>query len=168
MFIPLKIGVLTISDTRTPRTDRSGGFLQEQVHESGHILSHKAIVPDEIVAIQGCIRPWLAEGTQVILTTGGTGFRPRDVTVQAVMPLLTCPIDGFGELFRRISYEQIGTSAIQSRCFAGWIGDGLVFCLPGSPGACRDAWDQILRLQLDARHKPCNFAEIIATKPSPD
>jgi len=161
-FIPLAIAVLTVSDTRTPDDDRSGDTLVGRLEGAGHRLAARAIVPDEIVAIRERVEAWSRDpGIDVILTTGGTGFTGRDVTPEAVEPLFEKRMDGFSAVFHRISYDKIGTSTLQSRATAGVIRATYVFVLPGSPGACKDAWDGILGAQLDYRHKPCNFVEIL-------
>ncbi len=159
---PLHIAVLTISDTRTPENDRSGGYLAEALTAAGHSLALRAIVPDDQAAIETQLRQCIDDpGVDVVLTTGGTGVTGRDVTPEAVAAVREKDIPGFGELFRMLSFESIGTSTIQSRATAGVVGQTFVFVLPGSPGACRDAWDGILAAQLDYRHRPCNFVEIL-------
>jgi molybdenum cofactor biosynthesis protein B len=158
-FHPLRIAVLTVSDTRTDATDSSGNQLVERLKAAGHALAAKAIVTDEVDAISGQVRSWAADGqVDVILTTGGTGFTPRDVTPEAVKPLCRREMDGFSILFHQASLGTVGISTIQSRAFAGQIGDVFIFCLPGSTGACRDGWDQILAFELDSRHRPCSLA----------
>lgn len=159
---PLRIAVLTISDTRTVETDKSGGRLIDRLQNAGHKLAARAIVPDDREAIAKQLREWQESGdVQIMLTTGGTGITGRDVTPDVVESLCEKMIPGFGELFRMLSYEKIGTSTIQSRCCAGVFGNTLIFALPGSTGAVTDAWDGILQQQLDIRHKPCNFAELL-------
>lgn len=161
-FAPLKIAVMTVSDTRTEDTDRSGTTLVERLKEAGHELAARAIVKDEREAIVARLREWIADpGIEVVLATGGTGVTGRDVTPEAFGDVFEKEVPGFGELFRMLSYRTIGTSTIQSRAVAGVAGGTYLFALPGSPGACRDAWDGILRDQLDIRNKPCNFAELI-------
>ena len=161
-FVPLAIAVLTVSDTRRPEDDRSGDTLAERLAAAGHRLAARAIVPDDIPEIRARVENWIRDpGIDVILTTGGTGFTGRDVTPEAVEPLFEKRMDGFSAVFHRISYDKIGTSTLQSRATAGVAGATYVFVLPGSPGACRDAWDGILAAQLDYRHRPCNFVEIL-------
>lgn len=161
-FIPLNIAVLTVSDTRIEETDKSGQTLVQSLQESGHSLAEKIIVTDDIYQVRACVSRWIADQTiQTIIVTGGTGFAPRDVTPEAITPLLDKEIPGFGELFRHISFQQIGTSTVQSRAFAGLANSTFVFALPGSTNACKTAWDDILKNQLDRRHKPCNFVELL-------
>lgn len=161
-FIALNIAVLTVSDTRTFEDDRSGQTLSDRLTAAGHTLAERAIVPDDVDLIRKTVLGWVeTKAADVIITTGGTGFTGRDVTPEALEPLFTKRMDGFSQVFHRISYEKIGTSTIQSRATAGLIGTVFVFCLPGSPGACKDGWDGILRDQLDYRHGPCNFVEIL-------
>jgi len=161
-FIPLNIAVLTVSDTRKLDNDRSGDTLQKRLLDAGHVLAGRAIVKDDRDEIQNQIKTWASDdGVDIIISTGGTGFTGRDITPEAVEPLFDKRMDGFSIIFQKISYEKIGTSTIQSRATAGLIGNTFVFCLPGSPGACKDAWDGILMAQLDYRHKPCNFVEIM-------
>jgi molybdopterin adenylyltransferase len=161
-FVPLTIAVLTVSDTRSLEEDRSGATLAERLTTAGHRLGDRAIVPDDVEAIRARVRAWIADpAIDVVITTGGTGFTGRDVTPDAVEPLFEKRMDGFSAVFHRISYDKIGTSTIQSRATAGLAGTTFIFVLPGSPGACRDAWDGILAAQLDYRHRPCNFVEIM-------
>ncbi len=161
LFIPLHIAILTISDTRTERDDKSGTLLGNMLQESGHQLEEKAICSDEIAEIQEQITKWVEnEAVDVVITTGGTGFTGRDVTPEAVRPLFDKEIEGFSTLFHQLSFEKVGTSTIQSRACGGLIKTTLVFSVPGSPGACKDAWHGILKYQLDSRHRPCNFVEI--------
>lgn len=161
-FRALRIAVLTISDTRTPADDRSGDTLAERLLAAGHELAARAIERDDQAAIVARLRSWIADpGIEAVITTGGTGVTGRDVTPEALAEVADKHIAGFGELFRMLSYQKIGTSALQSRAEAAVAGGTYIFCLPGSPGACRDGWDEILRFQLDIRHRPCNFAELI-------
>jgi molybdopterin adenylyltransferase len=161
-FKPVRIAVLTVSDTRTPKEDKSGALLAEMLATDGHELAARAIVKDEVDRIRSQISAWIAdEGIDAIITTGGTGLTGRDVTPEAVRPLFEKEIDGFSVLMHLLSYEKIGTSTIQSRALAGVAGGTYIFCVPGSPGACKDAWTLILRYQLDFRHRPCNFVEIM-------
>jgi molybdopterin adenylyltransferase len=161
-FLPVRIAVLTVSDTRTLADDRSGAALIERLEAAGHELVERAIVRDELALIREQLRAWIAEPhVQVVLATGGTGITARDVTPEALAPLVSKAIPGFGELFRWLSYAEIGTSTIQSRAEAAICDTTLVFVLPGSPNACKTAWDQILAAQLDVRHKPCNFVELL-------
>jgi molybdenum cofactor biosynthesis protein B len=161
-FVPLAIAVLTVSDTRRPEDDRSGATLVDRLTQAGHRLADRAIVRDDVEAIREKVRGWIADpAVDVVITTGGTGFTGRDVTPEAVEPLFEKRMDGFSAVFHRISYDKIGTSTIQSRAVGGVAGATYIFVLPGSPGACRDAWDGILASQLDYRHRPCNFVEIM-------
>ncbi|KQV43723.1 MULTISPECIES: molybdenum cofactor biosynthesis protein B [unclassified Rhizobium] len=161
-FIPVGIAVLTVSDTRTLADDRSGDTLVARITEAGHRLADRAIVADDKAAIAKTVLAWSKDAAvDVVITTGGTGFTGRDVTPEALEPLFEKRMDGFSEVFHRISYDKIGTSTIQSRATGGLINATFVFVLPGSPGACRDAWDGILKQQLDYRHMPCNFIEIM-------
>ena len=158
-FHPLRIAVLTISDTRTEESDASGGLLVERLTGAGHKLAARSIVTDEAEAIRTQVSSWARDDAiDVILTTGGTGFAPRDVTPEAVKPLCRREMDGFAALFHQASYGTVGVSTLQSRAFAGQIGDTFIFCLPGSAGACRDAWDLVLGLALDSRYRPCSLA----------
>ena len=161
-FTPLGMAVLTISDTRDQTSDRSGAWLAEAVRAAGHRLVDRRIVRDEPAEIETAVRRWLAdEEVDVVITTGGTGITLRDVTPEVLEPLFDKPIPGFGELFRMLSYRSIGPATVQSRALAGLARGTLVFALPGSPGACRDAWEGILKWQLDSRCRPCNFAELL-------
>ncbi len=161
-FIPVRIAILTVSDTHTLADDSSGQVLSERVAAAGHLLSARKIVKDDIRAIRHIIRDWTNRNDiEAIITTGGTGLTGHDVTVEAVRPLFDKEIDGFGTLFHIVSFAKIGTSTIQSRAVAGIMKGKYIFCLPGSPGACRDGWDEILKQQLDSTHKPCNFVEIM-------
>jgi molybdenum cofactor biosynthesis protein B len=161
-FIPLNIAVLTISDTRSAADDKSGTMLADRLTAAGHKLAAREIVTDDVEAIRAVIRKWIADsGVDVIITTGGTGFTGRDVTPEAIEPLFEKRMDGFSIAFHMLSHAKIGTSTIQSRATAGVVGATFIFCLPGSPGACRDGWDGILASQLDYRTRPCNFVEIM-------
>lgn len=161
-FVPLAIAVLTVSDTRTEETDKSGALLVERLTAAGHRVAEKRIVRDDIYAIRAAVSHWIAEpSVDVVITTGGTGVTGRDGTPEAVSVLLDKEIEGFGEMFRMLSYEEIGTSSLQSRCIAGVANATFVFCLPGSSNACATGWDKILRAQLDNRTRPCNFAELL-------
>jgi molybdenum cofactor biosynthesis protein B len=161
-FIPVRIAVLTVSDTRTLAEDKSGDTLAGRIREAGHILAAREIVTDDVEEIRAVARRWIADpDIDAIVTTGGTGFTGRDVTPEALEPLFEKRMDGFSEVFHRISYDKIGTSTIQSRATGGVANATFIFVLPGSPGACRDAWDGILRPQLDYRSQPCNFVEIM-------
>lgn len=161
-FVAVGIAVLTVSDTRSLEEDRSGETLARRIEEAGHRLAARDIVTDDVEAIRALVRGWIDNrDIDVIITTGGTGFTGRDVTPEALEPLFEKRMDGFSEVFHRISYDKIGTSTIQSRATGGVAGATFIFCLPGSPGACKDAWDGILRAQLDYRHRPCNFIEIM-------
>ena len=161
-FVPLNIAVLTISDTRSLKDDKSGSLLVQRIVSAGHYVAERGLVHDDIDAIRSRVKAWIADPViDVIITTGGTGFTGRDVTPEAVEPLFEKKMDGFSALFLVISFPKIGTSAIQSRATAGVAGSTYIFCLPGSPGACKDAWDEILVHQLDYRYGPCNFVEIM-------
>ena len=161
-FIPLNIAVLTISDTRSLDDDKSGTTLSERLTAAGHMLAARTIVTDDVEAIRSMMKEWIADpGIDAIITTGGTGFTGRDVTPEAIEPLFEKRMDGFSTMFHMVSYPKIGTSTIQSRATAGVANSTFIFCLPGSPGACRDAWDEILVHQLDYRYRPCNFVEIM-------
>ncbi len=161
LFVPVRIAVLTVSDTRSLADDKSGDTLTARLTDAGHILAARDIVPDEIEAIRRRVLAWADDPeVDVVLSTGGTGVTGRDVTPEAFEGIFDKPIAGFGELFRMLSYQKIGTSTIQSRATAGVTRGTYLFALPGSPGACRDAWDMILKDQLDYRHKPCNFVEL--------
>jgi molybdenum cofactor biosynthesis protein B len=161
-FIPLRIAVLTVSDTRSLEDDKSGTTLVERITKAGHALAARAIVTDDVEKIRIQVKAWIADpGVDVIISTGGTGFTGRDVTPEAVEPLFEKRMEGFSTLFLMVSYGKIGTSAIQTRATAGVAGATYIFCVPGSPGACKDAWDDILVHQLDYRYRPCNFVEIM-------
>jgi molybdenum cofactor biosynthesis protein B len=159
---PLRVAVLTVSDTRNEATDKSGALLVERLRKAGHVLAAKAIVRDDVYAIRAIVSGWIADTqVEVVITTGGTGLTGRDGTPEAIAVLLDKVIDGFGELFRTISYEEIGASSMQSRCLAGVANATYVFCLPGSSGACATGWDKLIGPQLDFRTRPCNLAELI-------
>lgn len=161
-FIPLNIAVLTISDTRSLADDKSGAILADRLAAAGHHLAARDIVTDDIEAIRAKMKAWIADpGVDAIVTTGGTGFTGRDVTPEAIEPLFEKRMDGFSIAFHMLSHAKIGASTIQSRATAGVAGATYIFCLPGSPGACKDGWDGILSHQLDYRTKPCNFVEIM-------
>ncbi len=161
-FIPLSISVLTISDSRTEADDKSGKLLVTRLETSGHSLFEKSIVPDDIYKIRAVVSRWIADQQpQVIITTGGTGVTGRDGTPEAIKPLFDKEIEGFGEMFRVLSFESISTSTLQSRATAGVANGTYIFCLPGSSGACADAWDKLINQQLDYRHRPCNLVELI-------
>ena len=161
-FVPLQIAVLTVSDTRSLAEDKSGATLAERIAKAGHDVAARAIVTDDVEEIRAQVKAWIADpAIDVVITTGGTGFTGRDVTPEAVEPLFEKKMDGFSTMFLLVSHAKIGTSAIQTRATAGVAGATYIFCLPGSPGACRDAWDEILVHQLDYRYRPCNFVEIM-------
>ncbi|MGF1491738.1 MAG: molybdenum cofactor biosynthesis protein B [Microcoleaceae cyanobacterium] len=161
-FIPINIAVMTVSDTRTEETDKSGQLLCDRLLEFGHALVEKVIVPDDIYQIRAVVSRWIAdEAVQAVITTGGTGVTGRDGTPEAIQPLLDKEIQGFGEIFRMISYQEIKTSTIQSRALSGVANGTYIFCLPGSSGACRTGRDQLIKDQLDARHSPCNLVELM-------
>jgi molybdenum cofactor biosynthesis protein B len=161
-FLPVRIAVLTVSDTRTVADDRSGDTLVERLTAAGHVLAARAIVPDDRAEIADRLRAWCADpGVDAVISTGGTGLTGRDVTVEAHRDVYEKEIEAFGTVFTQVSMAKIGTSAVQSRACGGVAGGTYLFALPGSPGACKDAWDDILKLQLDYRHRPCNFVEIM-------
>ena len=161
-FVPINIAVVTISDSRTKENDTSGDTLEKRITDAGHIMIKRTIIPDDVSQIKDTLDTMSKEEEiDCIITTGGTGLTGRDTTPEAVNEIASKHIDGFGELFRQVSFEKIGTSAIQSRAVAALINSTYVFCLPGSTGACKDGWDEILQYQLDIRHKPCNFVEIM-------
>jgi molybdopterin adenylyltransferase len=158
-FHPLRIAVLTVSDTRDEETDKSGRLLVERLTAAGHQLASKAIVPDDVDSIRDQVRRWAGDaGVDVIISTGGTGFAPRDVTPEAVKPMCRREMDGFSVLFHQASFGTVGLSTLQSRAFAGQIDETFIFCLPGSTGACRDGWDLVLSRELDSRYRPCSLA----------
>lgn len=161
-LIPLNIAILTISDTRTEDSDKSGKVLVERLGEAGHKLAEKMIVPDDVYQIRAVVSRWIAaDDINVVITTGGTGVTGRDGTPEAIKPLLDKEIEGFGEVFRAVSYEQIKTSTLQSRALAGVANGTYIFCVPGSSGACRTAWDEVIAQQLDYRTRPCNLVELM-------
>jgi molybdenum cofactor biosynthesis protein B len=161
-FIPVNIAVLTVSDTRTEKTDKSGDVLAAKIAEAGHRLAARAIVTDDAKAVRKQVKQWIKDpDIDVVITTGGTGFSERDVTPEAVTPLFEKEIDGFSALFHLLSYKTVGTSTVQSRACGGLANGTLIFCVPGSPGACEDAWNGILKFQLDNRHRPCSFLEVM-------
>ena len=161
-FLPLNIAILTVSDTRTLVDDKSGQTLQDRVTDAGHSVSDRQITKDDVTKIRRIVKAWgKRSDIDVIISTGGTGLTGRDVTIEAMRPLFEKEIEGFSTLFHMISFSKIGTSTVQSRATAGVMKGKYIFCLPGSPGACRDAWDEILKYQLDYRHPPCNFVEIM-------
>ena len=161
-FLPVGIAVITISDTRTLADDKSGQILVDRLTTEGHRLAGRAIVKDDVRVIRACVRKLAKDkSVDVIISTGGTGLTGRDVTIEAMRPLFDKEIEGFGVLFHMMSFQKIKTSTVQSRATAGVVAGKYVFCLPGSPGACRDGWDEILKPQLDYRHSPCNFIEIM-------
>lgn len=161
-FIAVRIAVLTVSDTRAPADDKSGDTLADLITQAGHVVARRAIVRDDVDAIRACVGGWIDDAAiDVVITTGGTGFTGRDVTPEALVPLFEKTIEGFAIVFHMQSYQKIETSTIQSRACAGLVRGTYIFCLPGSPGACRDGWNGILKWQLDNRHRPCNFVEIM-------
>ena len=161
-FVPLTFAVLTVSDTREPADDKSGATLIERIRAAGHVVAERTIVKDDVKSIRQCVHAWITDKSiDVVITTGGTGFTGRDVTPEAVEPLFEKRMDGFAAMFLLVSEKKIGTSAIQTRATAGVANATYIFCLPGSPGACKDAWDEILVHQLDYRYRPCNFVEIL-------
>ena len=161
-FVPLSVAVLTVSDTRTAENDTSGDLLAERAQAAGHEVIGRAIVKDDIYQMRAVVSGWIADAeVQVVLITGGTGFSHRDSTPEAMLPLLDKTVDGFGEMFRKISFDEIGSSTIQSRALAGLANGTLIFCLPGSTGACRTGWDSLIGEQLDIRHRPCNFVQML-------
>lgn len=168
-LIPLNVAVMTISDTRNDDTDTSGQLLSELITLAGHNFVEKRIVKDDIYQIRAHLSQWIAdETTQVVVLTGGTGFTDRDSTPEAVHPLLDKEVLGFGELFRQVSFDQIGSSTIQSRALAGISNGTLIFCLPGSNNACKTGWNQLIKPQIDSRHKPCNFVAQLKNTTEPE
>jgi molybdenum cofactor biosynthesis protein B len=161
-IVPVRVAVLVISDTRDEETDTTGPLLMKRIEEAGFVAVERGFVPDSIVAIRDKVLRWAQSGeVDAIVTTGGTGITGRDVTPEAVMPLFDKVIDGFSVVFHMVSYQTVGLSTLQSRAVAGIVKGVFVFCLPGSPGACRDGWDKVIRWQLDSRHRPCNMVELM-------
>ena len=161
----LAVAVLTVSDTRTEETDTSGAYLVEQLLAAGHRVAAKAIVVDDIYQIRALLSAWIADsGVEAVLVTGGTGFSGRDSTPEAVRPLFDKDIDGFGEVFRALSFQEIGSSTVQSRALAGFANNTVIFCMPGSTGAFRTAWEGLIREQLDSSHRPCNFVGVLGVR----
>ena len=161
-LVPVRIAVLTVSDTRTQKEDKSGDLLAQMIGEAGHEVAARAVVRDDVAQIRAKVKGWIADASvDVVITTGGTGFTGRDVTPEAVRPLFEKEIDGFSVVFHIISFQKVETSTVQSRACGGVAQGTYIFCLPGSPGACRDGWEGILKWQLDSRHLPCNFVEIM-------
>ena len=161
-FKPLNIAVLTVSDSRSEADDASGRVLVERLQEAGHRLAEKLIVPDDIYQLRAVVSRWIAdEAVNVVISTGGTGLTGRDSTPEAIRVLLDKEIEGFGEIFRWLSWEEVGTSTLQSRCLAGLANGTYIFCLPGSTGACRTGWDRLIKVQLDCRTRPCNLVELL-------
>ena len=161
-FLPVNIAVMTVSDTRRPEDDKSGQVLADRITGAGHKLAARSIVPDDVEAIQAQLRDWIADPEiDAVISTGGTGLTGRDVTPEAFIGVYEKEIEGFGELFRLVSFDKIRSSTMQSRATGGLANGTYLFALPGSPGACRDGWDEILKYQLDARHKPCNLVELM-------
>ena len=164
-FEPLQIAVVTVSDTRIEENDTSGHYLVDALKERGHVLNQKHICKDDVAVLRALVKMVIDDDSvHAVLLTGGTGFTRRDNTVVAITPLLESSIDGFGELFRYLSYKEIGSSTIQSRAFAGLSKNTVIFCMPGSPGACKTAWEGIIGEQLDSRHRPCNFVDRITSR----
>ena len=162
MATALKVAVLTVSDTRTLETDTSGAFLVEALQAAGHEVVNRDIVIDDVYQLRAVVSGWIADpGVEVVLTTGGTGFSGRDSTPEALAPLFDKRVEGFGEVFRALSFEEIGSSTVQSRALAGMANGTVIFCMPGSTGACRTAWEGVLRDQLDSDHRPCNFVGVL-------
>ena len=159
LFIPLNAAVLTVSDSRTLDQDTSGQLLVDRLQDAGHQLADRQLCIDDIYQVRAIVSGWIANPEiQVVISTGGTGFSGRDSTPEAIKPLFDKEVEGFGELFRQLSYNEIGTSTVQSRAIGGMANRTLIFCLPGSTGACRTGWEAIIKEQLDSRHRPCNFA----------
>lgn len=162
---PLAVAVMTVSDTRTEENDTSGHYLVEALESAGHSAAAKAIVADDIYQIRALLSAWIADADiDAVLITGGTGFSSRDSTPEAVAPLFDKEIDGFGEIFRALSFDEIGSSTVQSRAIAGFANNTVIFCMPGSTGACKTAWNGLIREQLDSSHRPCNFVGVLAVR----
>ena len=163
----VSVAVLTVSDSRTVQTDTSGDYLQAALEQEGHQLGDRKLVIDDVYLMRAVVSAWIADpAIEVVLSTGGTGFTGRDSTPEALAPLFDKRIEGFGELFRQLSFDEIGTSTVQSRCLAGLANNTAIFCLPGSTGACKTGWQGIIRQQLDSTHQPCNFVQHVAKKTS--
>ena len=163
--LALNVAVLTVSDTRDESNDTSGDYLRDAALAAGHVIADKSIVKDDVYQMRAVVSRWIADpGIDVVLTTGGTGFSGRDSTPEALSVLFDKQIEGFGELFRQISFQEIGSSTIQSRAVAGLSNNTVIFCVPGSTGACRTAWEGIIREQLTSTHKPCNFVGVLRTR----
>ncbi len=161
-FVPIRIAVLTMSDSRTLADDTSGAYLERSIGDAGHILADRKLATDDKALIRSIVESWIDDASiDCVITTGGTGFTGRDVTPEAIKPLFEKEIEGFAILFHMLSFQKVGTSTIQSRACGGVSRGTYIFCLPGSTGACKDAWDGILKFQLDVRHRPCNFVEIL-------
>ncbi len=161
-FTPVRIAVLTVSDTRTMETDTSGDLLSQRLQDAGHLLADRTIIKDDPPAIRACVEAWIdASNVDVVISTGGTGLTGRDVTPEAIVPLFEKTIDGFSVIFHQVSYQSVGLSTLQSRAVAGLAKGTFIFCLPGSNGAVKDGWDKVISHQLDSRHKPCNLVEIM-------
>jgi len=164
-FVPLNIAVLTVSDTRSYENDTSGQTLVDALEETGHKLIDRNLIPDDIYQMRAVVSQWIANPeVQAVIVTGGTGFTDRDSTPEALSPLFDKEVKGFGELFRQVSYDEIGSSTIQSRALAGLVNSTVIFCLPGSTGACRTGWNKIIKEQLDSTHRPCNFVGLLVNK----
>lgn len=161
-FVPVRIAVLIVSDTRTVETDTSGSLLADRIRSAGHEVADHRIVRDDVTAIRSAVSAWIADpDVDVVISSGGTGLTGRDVTPEAVTPLFEKTIDGFSVIFHQVSFQSVGLSTLQSRAVAGLAGGTFIFCLPGSNGAVKDGWDKVISLQLDSRHKPCNLVELM-------
>ena len=164
-FEPVHVAVMTVSDTRTAADDTSGDFLVDALQDAGHNLADRSLIPDDMYQIRAVLSAWIADAqVDAVLITGGTGFSGRDSTPEAIAPLFDKQIEGFGELFRYFSLEDIGTSTVQSRALGGFANNTVIFAMPGSTGACRLAWEKIVKEQLDSQHRPCNFVGVLATR----